>query len=147
MSQSVAMNCCFSRALKFRNASAGQSWVRGRVSRIQEKWGRHFFGCLFCLVPLCLSVDTNDIYLSSVSTRASVVTFWQEVWVEGREGSAAGAELGSRFLPAGEAQCGGSSTARLNMVKKHPRTMHMGDGAAQLRRGVHPEVIFICLFL
>lgn len=35
---------------------------------------------------LCLGVDTNDSHLSSIGTRASVVTFWQEVWVEGREG-------------------------------------------------------------
>lgn len=147
MSQSVAMNCCFSRALKFRNVHSDRL-CRSELSEGEgfEDSG-FFFCCLFCLVPLCLSVDTNSIYLSSVSTRASIVTFWQEVWVEGREGSAAGAELGSRFLPAGEAQYGGRGTARLNMVKKkHPRTMHMGDGAAQLRRKVHPEVIFI-LFL
>lgn len=36
--------------------------------------------------------------------------------------------------------------ARLNAVKKHPETMHMGDGAGQLRPKVLPRVICFSSF-
>lgn len=72
--------------------------------------------CRFCCSLFYLAPHAHVSHSSSISTRASVVTFWLEVCRsvgrgKGREGSAAGAQLGSSFVPPGEAQCGGSSTA------------------------------------
>lgn len=91
--------------------------------------GEVFFLFLFFLSPEYGRAHARASNSSSINTRGSVVTFWLCVWAEGRV-CCCGAQLGGSFVPPGEAQCGG---AQLNMVKKRPRTMHMGDGAGQLR--------------
>lgn len=150
------MNCCISGAVKYRNVQSGRlcrsplrEWEGFKDS---GKVGEALFCSLSFNSSFCLDMDTHMHTWtphtrqppSSISTRASVVTFWLEVCrsVGQRKGllqQLCASRRGSVWRK--------QLRARLNMVKKHPPTMHMGDGAGQLLGEVHPQVIFISLFL
>lgn len=71
-------------------------------------------------------------------THTSVFTFVQEVWVEGK-GRACRWRGAQQQQQQQLCACRRGSVCRkqhvvaFNMVPKHPQTMHMGDGAGQLR--------------
>lgn len=97
----------------------------------------------------CLDMDAHGSHSSSISTRASVVTFWLEAYRsvglgEGlllEQSAAAGAA--AALCLQGRFSVEEAVHTLLNMVKKHPQTMHMGDGAGQLQITVDLKVIFI----
>lgn len=103
--------------------------------------------CRFCCSLFYLAPHAHVSHSSSISTRAGVVTFWLEVCRSVGRGKG----RVCCWSPARQQLCASrrgsvwrkQHRARLSMFEKHPRTMHMGDGADQL----HRKYIFICLFV
>lgn len=154
MSQRAPMNCCFSRAVKYRSVhsdrlcrSALSEWEGFKDSgKVREA-----FCCslLFCLAPL----------IGDKLEEATLVQLAHE-WAQsrfGRKEKKCGSRGGKGLLLEPSSAADWCLQERLSAEeaalhssqysKEHPQTMHMGDDAVQLQREVYPEVIFICLFL
>lgn len=119
-------------------ASAGQRWQQESLE-CSEDLEEVFFLFFFHL--------THASSSTSISTRASAVTFWLEASLSVGRGE-------GLLEPSAAAACclqqsldGGSSTRSPRMVKERPPTIHMGDSASQLPRKVHPGVCFSSIFV